>query len=562
MSDKKKDIFEMNDSFWDIDKMLPKKRSFSRFSSDTEAVKIDVPSSSNAKNEKSTWTTAERLDFAKKTLKMAQEKHNRYASAAFADKDFLKNHDFKEAVNADEPLLTYTPSCNPFIKEVTVKIWPSGYSFYQQFRSDAQRLYSKTGSECPSVPFFSYTPQYSQLSREQLKFYLYFRERLREGEPIPADYSYILLLIYEIINLPDIIPCEEGIKLFNTIWLTYTPSYPKLERHLFEWVCDYCLIHKLENPSLDKGFIRSASKTSSVKEYYLGLSESTGSPYANALFSNVSSYDYKTSKFYNEESAELFDKHIKASFIYAFTKAEKEGQTIFAPLGRSSMISHKISRDAYAGALCAYNVKRRIEISYLSCSHSVKLRYAVTDAVKFAENQVRAILGIRSRFHTPNLAMPLRNAIEEYFSPLKKERKKEMHPTPVPEYDSLYEPVQSEFTLSYAKEIEQRSWATTALLVEDTEEAAEETHEKAKTEPAFKNEEDNYIKDALSALTKNNIQAFLQIASENSLLPDALAEAINEKMYDIICDIAVTTENGGYSVIPDYMEEIQEWMKK
>ena len=47
----------------------------------------------------------------------------------------------------------------------------------------------------------------------------------------------------------------------------------------------------------------------------------------------------------------------------------------------------KIVRDAFCGSLCARNVKRRLEVEYLSHSRSQEQRLYITDIVKHAENR-------------------------------------------------------------------------------------------------------------------------------------------------------------------------------
>lgn len=566
MSNKRFGSFDDEDDFWNIDNMIPKKKFGTYFSSDTEAVNVEVngeeKEQTGEKIPSITPEATERLRIAREALKKAEEKHLSYVSSAFGDRRKGDNITEASPTPSDEPLFTYSPKNNPLISEITVRLWPAKYSFYEQFRRDAVKYFSIKGEKCSEVPFFSFTPQYSQLSPDQLDFYLYFRECVRSSTFIKVDYSYVMLLVYEIINLPDILPPEDGLSLLIYLWQTYRQKYPKLDRHLSEWICDYCMINRVDIKVLDSDLISEASNTCTLKEFYVGLDSSSSSPYASALFAYASVYNYKSSKFYNSDSASLFDRHIKAAFTYAFTKVEKEHQTIFAPVGQKSMIPVKTVRDAYNGALCAYNVKRRIEVSYLSCSRSVELRYAVTDAIKFAENQVRALLGIRSRFHTPNLALPLKNAIEEYFAPIKKAQKKESEKAVVPEYDVLYEPKRTDFSLDYAKDIEKKSWATTELLTEgiDTYEDEPALNVVEKQESALT--ELNWIKEALGLCINYDKQGFNELAKSRGLLPDALCEAVNDNMYDVVGDIVLEEGQNGYNVVVDYLEEIKEWMKK
>jgi hypothetical protein len=45
------------------------------------------------------------------------------------------------------------------------------------------------------------------------------------------------------------------------------------------------------------------------------------------------------------------------------------------------------------------------------------------------------------------------------------------------------------------------------------------------------------------------------------VLPDALCEAINDRLYDTLGDIAVEPDGDGFCVVVDYMEEINQWLK-
>ena len=223
-----------------------------------------------------------------------------------------------------------------------------------------------------------------------------------------------------------------------------------------------------------------------------------------------------------------------------------------------AIISSSIASPAF---LCAYNIKRRIEIEYLSCSRSIELRYVVTDTVKYAENQLRGILGIRSRFHTPNLAQPLKHAIEEYFAPLKVKSKKEAPAEAPPAYDVLYEPIKTELSLSFAKDIEKRSWTTTELLTEDCEEYNEEAPP-APTPAPKEDTEKEWLTEAMTYCLANNQQAFAALAAEHNLLPDALCELLNDRLFEVIGDVAVEQGEGGYHAVTEYLEEITQWMKE
>lgn len=617
MKDNFRDKIADTDNFWDIEGMLPEKKPSHRFSHDTSTVEIKLSGEDDTERGQiipldnrhpgGTFTTSEKqqeiaLAAARKALRDAEIKIKTVSAAASQDKKsayeewkrtveqeeksdrlFSREEYEKSPLYTDEPLFEYSSEHNPLIKKITIKKWPARYTFYERFRADALKYYQKNPVRCSHVPFFSYTPQYSQLSAGQLEYYLYWRSLVRNGNYPAADYAYILLYIYEIINLPDVISPTEGARQLCLVWREYRKKYPKLDKIIPEWLCDYCLIGKIDPPSeLYRDFIDPAAGSLFLREYYAGYDSSSPSPYASALFACGSDYNYRSSKFITPENRELFDKHIRGAFIYAFGKAEKENRTIFAPVGRSSMMSVSITRDAFSGAVCAYNVKRRIELEYLSCSRSVELRFAVTDMIKYAENNVRSMLGIRSRFHTPNLAMPLRRAADEYFASFKKNMKK-ADAEPRPEYEKLYEASKSELSLDYAKSLEEKSWETTSLLVSDSVDCDEaNTRQELSTESRMKPankisnhvfppekppqpsgaSENEFIKTALEALMNHNMNRFSEIAKGRNLLPDTLCEIVNDTLYDEFGDTVVYSEGNRFEIISDYTEDIKEWMKK
>lgn len=168
------------------------------------------------------------LDTARKALSDIESRLKTVSAAASHDRktaydEWKASRDTLSdgAENAGGVICGYTPERNPLIKKVTVKSWDAKYSFYGRFRSDALKYAGINGSPCGKVPFFSYTPQYSQLTDDQLACYFYWRDCVKNGEYPDTDYAYILLYIYEIINLPDVIPAKEGADRLYRVWCAY-----------------------------------------------------------------------------------------------------------------------------------------------------------------------------------------------------------------------------------------------------------------------------------------------------------------------------------------------------
>lgn len=371
-----------------------------------------------------------------------------------------------------EPYLCYKPDDNKLIHDVRVAMWPSPYTFYERFRSDARRYHNHPAHKCEPAPFFSFMPQYSQLNTDQRAWYFYWRSLVREGKYPSTDFGYVMLYIYELINLSDMLKPEAVLKLLCDVWLGYRAQHPRLDRYLSEWVCDLCLIHRLPLPyerlaPIYPHIIAAAR----FKEFYAGCVKGSDSPFAEALFNFNSGYDWRRSKYITKENRHLFEEHIRGAFMYACKKLES------APGGSETMIAKtdllssalrsygarlKVIRDAYSGALCSYEVKRRVEVYYSCCTRSPELRFIVTDMVKYAENNIRALIGVKSRFKTPNLPQPARVLISEYFAPLRAKPGKQSDP---PEYERFYEAASTSLSPEAALELERSSWETTSLLV-------------------------------------------------------------------------------------------------
>ena len=141
----------------------------------------------------------------------------------------------KKRTEEPELLSSYSPE-NTFIDSVKIYSWPTKYTFYERFRVDAEKYYNLKREETAPVKYFSYMPSYIQMSMRQREWYFYWRDCVRNKKYIPTDSSYILLYVYEIINLSDIVPAKKGLELICDIWENYRKSYTKLDKFLAEWV--------------------------------------------------------------------------------------------------------------------------------------------------------------------------------------------------------------------------------------------------------------------------------------------------------------------------------------
>lgn len=449
--------------------------------------------------------------------------------------------------------VSYSPE-HSLIKEVTLEPWPANFSFYSKFHSEAAKLFSVEGKHCPPERFFAYTPQYDQLSQSQLDFYLYFRQLVRSGEYPPVDSSYIFLLLYEIINLPELIPAEKGAEMIAGLWKAYRDTYPYLDKYIGEWLCDYCLIRHTAPPDSVFDFCGEAIQKLSFPEFY---EDPQSGAFSSESVSRFSSCDYKKSRFYAEHRAE-YDRHIPASATLA-VKAFLSGDI---PDGFLAL-SHDL-RDSFSGAVAYVGVKYKIKITSLSLRKSREYHQLCSAVIKACENQLRAAMGIKSRYSVQSLPEVCKSAIAGYFDgfyPDRRAKKKIITSDDDAPYMRYYMPRQSgSADIGRAMRIEKSAWETAKLLETETEEEPENAARRTAELPcAAAGNEYCTVLSALDAPIRQAIAAAVcgemkNFCKEHSIMPEEAARLINETAFDITGDILIDDD---FTILDDYLDDVR-----
>lgn len=529
------------DDFWNLDSIVPKKRTPSAFDeSRTRAIEIEIPAPS-ADVSSTSSENSERINnegIIKRYIHPHTEESERKAS----------------------PEEEYSPG-NSLIHKVSLYSWSSPLAYYDRFRKSALYYYNKSTTANVNEPYFSYMPQYSQLNNAQLATYLRFRSEVRRGIYSEVDYSYILLLIYETINLSDKIPPERSLSMLCNLWLNYRSEYPRLDAQLSEWVFDLCLIKKLPPPSSILDVVgKDLPSTAGLREFYAD-SVGNADAFVSLLLCHCSNYDYRKSKFAVGENCALYEKHMAGVLRHIVSGASDPSR----PFESAGLIlqDSKTKRDTFTGALCCPFIKKRIEIEYCSFSHSHELRFIITDILKYAENRIRAHIGVKSRLSVNILPDGIKRLADEYFAAELPIRVAHASiPEEIPEYEKLYEPTSRGLSLASAAMIEELSWETTGKLVEAFEGEVPEAIIEPDPEPKPVSDEaslwemlnENELDFIRAALTDDFVLQS-SIASRIGSLPDIIADRINTLAADTMGDILLEDIGGGYAVIEDYIEE-------
>ena len=466
----------------------------------------------------------------------------------------------------------YEPENNPLIRRVSVRHYNDRYDFYDGFRKSALLYYDVKGSACEFVSFYSYMPQYAQMNDKQKAYYFYLRDEIRRGVYPKADYSYLYLFVYEILNLPEKIAPEQGIRLLCTVWRAYRASLPRIDKFFSVWVQDYCLVYRLPSAAnLVSDFIFDILKECTLGEFYLSDIRTACLDGVLTLVSVLSDYDWRTGRYATGESAKVYRAHMEGALSYVLSALlPKEFEKI------RQTKTEKITRDAFPNSLCTHSVKCRLEVEYHPFSSMQALRGTVSALVKYIENHLRKSLGIKSRLTVKDLPEEYRLLADAYFNTLFAQAKARAGEKRVPEYEKNYDAPKGALSLEGAGEIENASWETTMRLVEDTEDAPEESQhesENATLEPAEKTEEiptaslgespfDKNEKEILRHLLSEDQSAAADLARALSLPLAFLVDQINDKAMDLLGDVVIFDNGEGYHMIEDYREEIEIWLTK
>lgn len=537
------------DRFWDIDALIPGKRAI-HYAKDTETTEIVIEPPATRESQPAERSVSQAIPIPKPETRPTPR--------------FVPPHTAEEQMQRPSPDEEYTPD-NVLIRRVRLYRWKSNYRYYEGFVRDAMRLVSVKGQSCARVPFFSYVPQYGQMSRAQLEWYLWWRENFQNGICLETDYSYVLLYAYELINLSGRLDAEQSQSFLCRLWAHYRETYRQLDSYLPEWICDYGLIHRLPPPKqVSESLLSVVMSHCNLKEYYVPSGGEDG--YLRALLAFCSNYDYHKSKFCTEERAKDFDRIVTETLRAVTRHFSRDGQ-LFSSAG---MDDSKMVRDAFTGALCSYRVKRRIEVEFCSFSRSHELRYFITDVVKYTENKLRAAWGIRSRLSVYALSTSIRELIDgivEQCMPTRVITVVRKEPCFDQTYEKLYELPKTELSLAKAAEIERLSWETTERLVEAFEENAEpSTASSALLMPSFPAQEENeaqddddtlrnalgLYKDLLQAVYERDVAGQINAARRVGKPLEVLVDEVNSLAAEHMGDILIEEEEERYTVIEEY----------
>ncbi len=563
MQHDKDELLQRQDDMWNISELMPKRKHYmgtvTRHAGATDAVELEIPVPLSSPEDAVQDSPLEKMaDMHRKSE--TQTRHT-------ADPTLEKNHLVDD----------YCPH-HTLIRRVQVYDIPSEYNYYEQFLDHARRIRDLRGHQCCPVPFFSYVPEYSQLTKAQLDWYLWWREQAWQGKYLDTDYSYILLYASEIINTGGHSSPEWGQRQLCGLWRAYHNEYRRLNWLMAEWICDFSLIWHLAAPFelLNDGELpRELIEASSMKEFYMSW-EGGAEAFCKFLITYCSGGCYKASKFSVGDAKSLYEQHVPAAINEALQSMYSiDGQLpLNSVLGSCSRV-----RVAYTGVLCTYQCRKKLLVDYYCLSQAHTLRMMISNATKYAENKLRAYLGVKSRLGVKELDERIIAAIDAYFARELPQRRRQQAQPAQTDYERLYDVPNKAMSLAEAERIEQASWQTTERLVEAFEDDASTDYVQSvpaepmqpessgvqAAESIFSSVADSQgdictafgeYMEFLHLVDTDDAAGQRKFAQSRGQMIDSVFDKINEISMDFLGDVILIENDGRFSIVEEYRGEL------
>lgn len=171
-------------------------------------------------------------------------------------------------------------------------------TFYHQaiFMKDFEDYYEA------QEPFSAYYPSYHQMSHNQLRTYFTWRTQVRKGNVTDTSLSYAFLYIYELLNGIGVTDPEDGLNRLVSFWQIFRTFHTTIDRYILPWFKDYHIYYPIKRP-----FREFVSEYQLQKYYPVVFAYDTGRQDSFDVFAEISKYDIKKSVFYSDKTEKIIN---------------------------------------------------------------------------------------------------------------------------------------------------------------------------------------------------------------------------------------------------------------
>lgn len=168
------------------------------------------------------------------------------------------------------------------------------------FRRQALMMSEYTDHYVEAHPFAVYFPSYQQMTYEQLRTYFTWRTAVREGRVYSTWVSYAFVYIYELLQNIGVGDPRQGLEKLLEFWRSFRVFYPLLDRYLLAWLKDYHVYYPM-----DRSF-RDFADDSGLRLHYPMVFLYDMKPEESfECYADLADYDIRHSSFYSETTLPL-----------------------------------------------------------------------------------------------------------------------------------------------------------------------------------------------------------------------------------------------------------------
>lgn len=431
------------------------------------------------------------------------------------------------------------------------------FSFYRQ--SAEKRFYDQAVMMAAYEDDFAYTgqfvryfPTYETMDTRQLRGYFTWRTNVRRGDVQPCPLSFVYVYVYELLNRVCGESPEEGYEKLRAFWQTYRVFEPGLDRYLRVWLRDYVVYY-----GLDKSLLHGLTDTE-YDEALLALQNGSEAERFDALV-RLSAYRTENSRFFKENPDDVRAVVCRAyDALSAYCEAHRKKSLFERCFGQICACAYHPFESAVF-----YDQKRYEDYTYeLNPVHRYRCVHGQWTCEKYH--------GTRGR--SKELGELLR-AVDA----LMREKYGFKHPLSPAETPKIVLSVLSKEIDAFLAEKQQRERPRIELdlsKLRGIRQAAAVTREKLMTESEREQEPETEAPPVPAAQQAPSgggsplneaERAFLACllhggdwkAAAGRTMPSLLADAINEKLFDLFGDTVLAFDGDTPEPVGDYIEELK-----
>lgn len=454
----------------------------------------------------------------------------------------------RETPPAEEPTPDRIIAMRRLLYETEAQWKPREWVFCRQ----AEFMEHYTDSYTQPVRFDRYYPTYSDMTNAELRVYFTWRTAVREGRYPDTCLSFLFLYCYELINGIGFTDPREGFRLLQTLGQQYAERCPKLMRYLEKWLADFVLYYGLDPALAGEGLCLPEEAALLVLLHAEQAEDAT----LFAAMQKLSSYRIERSAFYKAYPAECTATACRLfRLLAAYYREHRKESLCEAYFGHCTAMTYAFFRGAVFGR------KLPAQEIVLSEIH----RYYPRGGIWYCERYFGK-LGANARIGT------LLRAVDAAL-------RKQMHyPKPLtpPETTQLLDKMLCRAIEEQQAETRRRKAAAVKIDVSKLSgirKAADITRDRLLVEedaaepvPETPPVPEPALPDTDTPLDPGEyrfMQALLYdgdwkaAAAACDMLPSVLADAVNEKLYDLFGDTVLEFPEDAPALIEDYIEDLK-----